>query len=162
MVAKRRINPTAKTQEAQKSITYMIAKGEAPETIQPLWEGYITDLATSGAKMDVEALVQSVLSQSYLQTNNDIRAYARKVEFCNEMREQIRSEIKRLRDLEQDIHDEIARYEEELNTIGDDAQLANVDLQNMLQKQQQTLQMLSTISKLLSDTAMAVIRKIGG
>jgi hypothetical protein len=45
---------------------------------------------------------------------------------------------------------------------GDDAQLANVDLQNMLQKQQQTLQMMSNISKMLHDTSMAVIRKIGG
>ena len=44
----------------------------------------------------------------------------------------------------------------------DDAQLANVDLQNVLQKQQQTLQMMSNISKMLHDTAMAVIRKIGG
>jgi hypothetical protein len=49
-----------------------------------------------------------------------------------------------------------------LNSIGDDAQLANVDLQNVLQKQQQTLQMLSNMSKSLHDTAKAVIRKIGG
>ena len=52
--------------------------------------------------------------------------------------------------------------ENRLNTIGDDAQLANVDLQNWLQKQQQTLQMMSTISKQLHDTAMSIIRKIGG
>ena len=52
--------------------------------------------------------------------------------------------------------------ESRLNTIGDDAQLANVDLQNWLQKQQQTLQMMSTISKQLHDTAMAIIRKMGG
>ena len=57
---------------------------------------------------------------------------------------------------------EIRKWEEKLNSIGDDAQLANVDLQNMLQKQQQTLQMLSNISKMLYDTALAVIRKIGG
>lgn len=56
----------------------------------------------------------------------------------------------------------IAKLEENLQTIGDDAQLANVDLQNVLQKQQQTLQMMSNISKQLHDTAMAVIRKIGG
>lgn len=56
----------------------------------------------------------------------------------------------------------ITNLEEQLNSIGDDAQLANVDLQNMLQKQQQTLQMMSNISKMLHDTAMAVIRKIGG
>jgi len=46
--------------------------------------------------------------------------------------------------------------------LSDDAQLANVDLQNMLEKQQQTLQMLSNISKMLQDTALSVIRKVGG
>jgi hypothetical protein len=60
------------------------------------------------------------------------------------------------------LDNEIQKWEEKLNSIGDDAQLANVDLQNMLQKQQQTLQMMSNISKMLHDTAMAVLRKIGG
>ena len=50
---------------------------------------------------------------------------------------------------------------ERLNSAGDDAQLANVDMQNILQKQQQLLRMLSNISKQLHDTAMAVVRKIG-
>lgn len=54
------------------------------------------------------------------------------------------------------------RLADRLNTLGDDAQLANVELQNILQKQQQTLQMMSNISKMMHDTAMAVIRKIGG
>jgi len=49
-----------------------------------------------------------------------------------------------------------------LTTAGDDAQLANVDLQNMLQKQQQTMQMMSNIAKQLHDTSMSIIRKIGG
>jgi hypothetical protein len=56
----------------------------------------------------------------------------------------------------------IAHWEERHAAIGDDAQLANVDLQNVLQKQQQLLQMMSNISKILHDNAMAVIRKIGG
>ncbi|MEC9464957.1 MAG: hypothetical protein VX834_04180 [Myxococcota bacterium] len=60
------------------------------------------------------------------------------------------------------VEDDIKTWEDKLNSIGDDAQLANVDLQNMLQKQQQTLQMMSNISKALHDTAMAVIRKMGG
>lgn len=57
---------------------------------------------------------------------------------------------------------EIRGWEEKLNGIGDDAQLANVDLQNILQKQQQTLQMMSNISKMLFDTAQSVTRKMGG
>ena len=60
-----------------------------------------------------------------------------------------------------DLETYIENQEELLNSVGDDAQLANVDLQNMLQKQQQTMQMMSNISKMLHDTAMAVIRKIG-
>lgn len=55
----------------------------------------------------------------------------------------------------------IKELEEKLSTIGDDAQLANIDLQSKLQQQQQTIQMLSNISKMLHDTAMAIIRKIG-
>jgi hypothetical protein len=55
----------------------------------------------------------------------------------------------------------IEGLEEQLSSVGDDAQLANVDLQNMLQKQQQTLLMMSNISKMLHDTAMAIIRKMG-
>ena len=45
---------------------------------------------------------------------------------------------------------------------GSDEQLANIDMQNVLQKQQQTVQMIGSISKTLSDTAMSVTRKIGG
>jgi hypothetical protein len=62
----------------------------------------------------------------------------------------------------EDLETYIKNLEEKLSSVGDDAQLANVDLQNMLQKQQQTLQMMSNISKMLHDTAMAVIRKMGG
>jgi len=57
---------------------------------------------------------------------------------------------------------EIQRWETQLATIGDDAQLASVDLQIVLQKQQQALMMLSNASKMMHDTIMAVIRKIGG
>jgi hypothetical protein len=56
----------------------------------------------------------------------------------------------------------IRSWEEKLNAMGDDAQLANVDLQNILQKQQQALQMMSNISKSTHDNAMSIIRKMGG
>lgn len=59
------------------------------------------------------------------------------------------------------LDDVIEHWEEELNTLGDDGKLANIDLQNMLQQQQQTIQTMSNVSKILHDTSMAVIRKIG-
>jgi hypothetical protein len=55
----------------------------------------------------------------------------------------------------------IDSLEEQLATVGDDAQLANIDLQNMLLRQQQTMQLISKVSKMIHDTAMAIIRKIG-
>jgi len=58
--------------------------------------------------------------------------------------------------------DQIEELEDQLEEIGDDADLADVDLQDMLDKQRQTIQTMSDASKTLHDTAMAVIRKIGG
>jgi hypothetical protein len=163
-------------------------------------------------------LVQQVLRDSYIETTEDLRMFAEKVKFFNDVKKQIREELKRARQVlaknskkkDEDALDEpftegtiqdqwfgdatpttgkdnptaadgsatsttagtcktkkeldtyTQNLEDKLNTVGDDAQLANVDLQNCLQKQQQTLQMMSNISKMLYDTAMAVIRKIGG
>ena len=55
----------------------------------------------------------------------------------------------------------IQALRDQLQTLGDDSQLANADLQNILQKQQATLQLMSNVSKVLHDTAMTIIRKIG-
>ncbi|KKL64129.1 hypothetical protein LCGC14_2168140 [marine sediment metagenome] len=55
----------------------------------------------------------------------------------------------------------IESLEEDLANMDEDDQLSNVDLQSALQKQQQTLQMLSNVSKMLHDTSLALIRKIG-
>ena len=42
-----------------------------------------------------------------------------------------------------------------------DSELREIDRQNMLQKQQQTMQMMRNVSKMIHDTAMAIVRKIG-
>ncbi len=44
-----------------------------------------------------------------------------------------------------------------LNGVGDDTQLANLNLQDQLQKQERTTQLISNIMKLLHDTAKAQI-----
>ncbi len=51
---------------------------------------------------------------------------------------------------------------EQIAIVGDAAQLANIDLQNQLQKQQQMLQMLSNISKTHHDSMMSIIRNMSG
>jgi hypothetical protein len=57
---------------------------------------------------------------------------------------------------------EVQTYlEEQLSGLDDDAHLANIDLKEVMQKQQQLIQMLSNMAKLLADTALSVIRKLG-
>lgn len=58
------------------------------------------------------------------------------------------------------LEDHIKKLEGDLASLGDDAQLLNSELQNSMQKQQQLITMMSNISKMLNDTAMAVIRKL--
>jgi len=149
----------------------------------------VVPVAGLQSEVDINALVQWVLRQSYLETTEDLKSFADKVRYYNEMKQGIRDElgqaragraVKRIAPVpyrpdgaaiktepprvlpkaEQDRY--IKSLEDKLGSIGDDAQLANVDLQNVLQKQQQTLQMMSNVSKMLHDTAMAIIRKIGG
>lgn len=120
---------------------------------------------------DTSSIVLVLLRQSYLQATEDLQASAARVNFYNEQKKALRSELSRLRGMLNGTSDPAARaeleldikdVEEELQTVGDDAQLANVDLQRALQQQQQLMQIMSSISKSLHDTAMSTIRKIGG
>ncbi len=191
--------------------------------VQAQWAEFVTKTKV-GSAMDVNALVEFVLREAYMQTNQDLQFYAEKVRFYNELKKNIRDELTTARKAlsgmagaapeaafdwstyqssasngaggkiagpvdfsstpvvsstgevqvgaaqtasglsatKEGVETYIKNLEEKLNSVGDDAQLANVDLQNMLQKQQQTLQMMSNISKMLHDTALAIIRKIGG
>jgi methanogenic corrinoid protein MtbC1 len=49
-----------------------------------------------------------------------------------------------------------------MSEVGDEGRLADAELPNLLHKQQQTLQMLASLSKDLQETSGAVVRKIGG
>jgi hypothetical protein len=134
------------------------------------WSLFVTSRVQRGIPMDVNALVQSVLRESYMENNKDLRFYADKVRFFNDLKRGISHQLTSARELQAgappdgeggDLDATIKDLEQQLSTVGDDAQLANIDLQNALQKQQQVLQTMSNISKMLHDTMMAVIRKIG-
>jgi hypothetical protein len=132
-----------------------------PQAIQDQFASTVGKAVANGRGTDVNALVQHVLRESYLETTKDLQFFKDKVQSFNKDKSALRDEIKSMR--EKTTPDaKIKKLEERLNQLGDDSQLANVDLQNILQKQQQTLQMMSNISKTLFDTAQSVIRKMGG
>lgn len=157
-------------------------------------EEYFNEYPTSFPQ-DINAIIQLVLRESYLDTTEDLKYYAEKVKYYNSVKKRIRDQANAMRDdlkemlsasdslhkklkkveksakrlrrdwkhhlaVVSDFESYIQDYEEKLSTIGDDAQLANLDLQNSVQKMTQTLQMMSTISKQMHDTAMNIIRNI--
>jgi seryl-tRNA synthetase len=155
----------AQRQELER-IAGMIRRGESSPTIDQAWRAFIEKSLDKPRLADrvksfgeIWPALQEDLDVVQSQIVDDLQRQIDQIAYRSSRRNQIQQEIDRTRQLAGDY---IAKLEEELNNLGDDAQLANVDLQNMLQKQQQTLQMISNISKMLHDTAMAVIRKIGG
>jgi len=111
---------------------------------------------------DVNDLVQWVLHESYVSSTEDLRSYAEKVKFFNDVKKQVRDELHGARGALGEVDSHIQDLEDKLASLGDDAQLARIDLQNVLQMQQQALQMMTNVSKMMHDTASSLIRKIGG
>jgi hypothetical protein len=114
-------------------IVEMIVQGKPSREIEMFWR----QILVANPRMDPQAAINYINTQARQKLEGNIA--------------NVRSQLKARENLKQ-----------KLNTTGDDAQLANIDLQNQLQKQQQLLNMLSAISKMLEDSSTSVIRKIGG
>ena len=135
------------------------------------WENLFTDLVFEVGAMDVNALVQWVMRHSYIENNVDLRDQADRVRYYNSQKRTIRESVRRartfrglLKKLNQPtavIDSEIESLRAYVARLEEDDQLATVDLQSILQKQQQLLQQMTNISKQLHDTALSIIGKIG-
>ena len=55
----------------------------------------------------------------------------------------------------------IQKWLKELQNADDDGKMAYIDIQTALQKQQQTIQLMTNVSKMTRDVSMGIIRKIG-
>jgi len=67
--------------------------GTNPSALESRWGEYIADMQTGGVPMDINALIQAVLREAYLETNKDLQFYADKVRYYNDVKEGIRSEL---------------------------------------------------------------------
>jgi len=167
---------TGQEHQALREITEQI-KDHDTKSATNGWSSLLTTLKRKNIPVDINELIQFVLREAYLQPSRDLKNHADKVKSHHDQIAEARREIANLRDQlarlpsgkpdpnavrRAVLTKSLRQWEERLSKSADDAQLANIDMQNALQKQQQTLQMLSNISKQFHDTAMAVIRKIGG
>jgi len=143
--------------------------------IEKDWKKFVKDLYKSKIPIDINAIIQWVFKVSYLDQQDDLRFYSQRVKHYNSIKKEIRalqesilfrikycikSDTVKCPESIKDLAAEIALWDEKMKEMGDDMQLANIDMQNLLQKQQQTVQMLSAIAKVLHDTAIGVIRKM--
>ncbi len=160
------------SQKRELSVIITSVKRKQLDSAQQRFQAFVEGLNARKTAMDINELIMYVMHESYLETNKDLQFYAAKVKYFNELKKVVREHLTELRkvavsiddcgnEAKNSLDDYIKKVEENLRGHGDDAQLANIDLQNQLQKQQQMVQMMSNVSKLLHDTAMAVIRKIG-
>ena len=145
------------------------ARPQAAASVMPEWQAFMSDKSMKGK--DVNAMVMYALQQSVSDAQRDKKAFLDKLRRHNDMAKALGDHMKELNKKaaslppgpkRSKLEAEIKATEFKLRKAKDDAQLASVDLQNMLQKQQQTLQMLSNISKQMHETALSIIRKIGG
>jgi hypothetical protein len=164
-----------------------LARSHSASTILPQWRAFVT--AGQFGSRDVAALVQWVLSESYLQASEEVEDAAEKVKAFNDVKRKIREETQRQHASrvsaptgratvpaissassggrrQAGTKPEIGLPARSMATrtggIGGDEQLATLDLQSKLQRHQKLLQAMSSVSKQLHDTAMAIIRQTGG
>jgi hypothetical protein len=143
-------------------------KRKDPESAQKVWQSLVLSLKGNTVPVDLNSLISFVLRDSYLKQNKDLYFYTSKVKHLSEKKKELRSYVKDLRDMRRgasvglasDMDEMITKLEDDLQTIGDDAQLAMLDLQNALNRQAQLMQMMSNMCKMMHDTAMAIIRNM--
>lgn len=180
------------------SIVNQLQQGNTPDALES-WKAFIAgNRQPYGRSVDVNALIQWILRESYAATQADLLAYAEKIKHLKALKTTLRDEIQRAQtDLgedrpwprdrrivvfprnyaegavlveqsenrrvdKQDLGTILDEYRQLLQEVGEDAQLQNIQLQNVLQTQQQSVQMMSRTSKQLHVTALEVIRSMGG
>ena len=131
------------------------------------WENLVTDLVFEGSPIDSFALIHWVIRQSYLEQIDELRFMADSVKYFNSQKNAIRESIRRarayrglLKKLNQPtavIDSEIESLNAYVARLGDDAQMRQLELQDLLQKHTQIIQSISNIMKVFNDAIKGII-----
>lgn len=193
------IDVTPQEQTLLDATVVALRKGDQTTALE-LWTKAATSFHERTASADPNTLAQWVLRESYLDTNEDLRAYVDVIKHFNQMKKRVRDHLEAVR---AELNEPSAKshpismktlvvatkprrgkkpvvsgktktmsaahwdayadaLEQKLQAAGDDAQTSQLMLQDALQKQMQTMQMLSNLSKSLHDTAKAIIDNMKG
>jgi hypothetical protein len=146
-----------------RSIGVVLAQTASMEAVQPRWEEIVRASRPHAASLPL--LVRAVLREAYHESNREVQVHTEKVLFYNDMTESIQREIDRIegeRSLSPEGEGEWDSYHKNLHawlaSVGDDAQRANEALQKALERQEQTLELLSSLSVTLHATGLTALR----
>jgi hypothetical protein len=105
--------------------------------------------AQYGGAVDPNALVQHVLRESYLQTNEDLKSYAEKVKYFNESKKEVRDHLQGLRDATSELKTEFStlRPGEKSNVLETVTQVIQESVQENNESKKYYLNLLSSMSK---------------
>ena len=132
--------------------------------------------------MDINSVIQWVLRQSYLETNLDLSYYASKVKYFNDAKKTLRDELEEAARIQvlkdcpppgaggseicDDIENLISVLDDQFQATVIDERIAEGQMQFVLnqivlERQNRNLQSLSNIAKLMFETKINLIRKLG-
>lgn len=179
MIAVRKDRKFAISVEQQRQLDRVVQQiRQDPRNIEPIkqeWTQFVQSLENHSKPIDLSAVIDQTIRRGVLEGNGDLRFFAAKADRFEREQAGAKRLLLELRDLKRKIREdagsfeqvseqmldaEIARWEEKLAMAGNNAQVANIDLQNVMQKQAQLMQMMSNIMKMLNDQAMGIIRNI--
>ncbi len=118
---------------------------------------------------NINGYIMAVLLECYNAGQKDLLTEAQNLQALNRAKDGVRGQLASARAANTSATDpgggnsqQVQDLEDQLTSMGDDAQLEQLNLQNLAQNQQQLLQMLSNFMKNTHDDSMAIIRHIGG
>ncbi|MBI2645845.1 MAG: hypothetical protein HYW85_02265 [Deltaproteobacteria bacterium] len=134
------------------------------------WKKLHKRLKSNMGKGDITKVFYEALRQSLIETRQDQEYFLRKIASHNQNKKALREHLRNLNNQQREegkgmSKEELDRKRKEreaqLNTAGDDKQLAQADeLQNTNEKLNQTLNMMSQMSKAFAETSESVISNI--
>jgi len=96
---------TEAQQEQLDQITEGLSKGASQVEILVKWDVFLKSLKTGTGGVDIMAIIQQVLRDSYMESQEDLEYYAEKVKSFNEQKEAIRDHLQDIRDMTADLSD---------------------------------------------------------
>ena len=164
---------------ADPSLNLVNTASTAPRTVSYISGGNVPLTADAAAQtpytgQNINGLLLSVLLQCYKDGQEQLRQEALSLQASNNAKNVVRDQLTTARATQtQDANSTdktvttgdaatVSNLEDKLSSMGDDAQMQQLQLQDLAQNQQQLLQMISNFSKETNTNSMAIIRNIAG